>query len=88
MQGCIGEHGIEWLGKIETGGIAQNEPKLGKVLTSIGQHIRGVVESGNLSAAARDFRGELAGAAADIENSFAALRIQDLQKPCAIAPHE
>ncbi len=88
MQCGIREHRVERLGKIECGGIAQNKREAGKVFAGIGQHVGRAIEPYNLSAAARDFGGELAGAAAHIENSFAGLGVQKFQKIRAVAPHE
>ena len=76
VQGGIREHRVERLGKIECGGIAQNKRQVRKVFAGIGQHVGRVIEPYNLSAGARDFGGELASAAAHIENSLAGLGVQ------------
>ena len=60
----------------------------GKFLRAVGQHVRRVIETGNLRARPGDFGCELAGAAAEIENSLARLRGQKLQKIRAEAPDE
>ena len=51
VQGRIGEDSVERFGKIEACGIGQNEREIGKVFASVGQHVRRVIETDNISAA-------------------------------------
>jgi len=88
MQNGVREHGIEWFGKIEAGGIAGNERELRIIPARLGQHIGRTVQAYDLRARARDFSRKLAGAAAQIQNALAGLGGQQLQKIRAVAPHE
>src|SRR5579862_8255559 len=61
---------------------------MGEVFARVSEHFRRAIEPHNVCAGSGDFVRELAGAAAEIENLFAGLRVEKLEEAGAEAPDE
>ena len=88
MQDGVGEDGVE-LGVVgQVADVAGFEREAGEVVAGLGDHGGGTVGTEHLGAGAGDLRGEMAGAAADVEDALAGLGSEEGEKVAAELPDE
>ncbi len=63
-----------------SGGILENKLELGIILPSLTDHFGRSIQADDLRTAFRNLRGELSGAASEIENAFPGFRIKQLDQ--------
>ena len=88
MQGGVGEDGVELLVECERGDVAGFELQVRKVGARLGGHGGGAVDAEDAGAGGGDFGGEVAGAAADIEDALAGLGGELGEEGAAVFPDE
>jgi hypothetical protein len=88
VQDGVREDGVE-LGVVgQVADVAGFEGEAGKVVAGLGDHGGGAVGTEHLGAGAGDLRGEMAGAAADIEDALTGLGGEESEKVAAELPDE
>ena len=87
VQRRIGEYGVEWILESEPGRVGQDERERGIILPRLAKHFFGIVQAHHLSAAFCDLRGQLPGAAANIQNPLAAAWLQQFQETRSELPN-
>ena len=88
VQGGVREDRVEWGIEAKLASIRQSEFQFWKVLPGLRNHRYRRIEAHNLGTPVGDLRGQMAGSAAEIENPFTGLRMEDIDEIRALFPDE
>src|SRR5579864_8162596 len=84
MQRGVGEHGVQRLADREIGGIADTEIERREIGARLGDHLGRGVDAQRDRARPGDGGGQLAGSAAEIEDSLARVRGENIEQRLAV----
>ncbi len=88
VQHRVREHGVDRVRDLEVAGVAPPERQFGVRLAGRLDHLRGLVDPDDVRASVGDAVGQVAGAAAEVENPLARLGIEEVEDVCAVLVDE